>query len=224
MSEKSDVNGSILVPLDKIEANPYAVRLDQSVEVDKLAESMRRHGQLADVLVRVHPSSSDKFQLIYGHRRVAAAKLLGWEKIRARVVTASEEEMLIMALIENLERKDFTAYEKARIFYRLNTEFKRSYEEIARIIGRSKAYVAQHIAMLELFTEEQTKDPEVIRLLQSLTERQARILLRLKDPEERLAMARIIVNENLCVREIEKLVGRPRAETTTAEDKREAKN
>lgn len=222
MSSEDNGNRPILVPLDKIEANPYAARLDQSVEVDKLADSMSKHGQLADVLVRVHPNYEDKFQLIYGHRRVAAAKLLGWKKIRARVVTASEEEMLIMALIENLERKDFTAYEKARIFYRLNTEFNRSYEEIARIIGRSKAYVAQHIAMLDLFTEEQKKDPEVIRLLQSLTERQARILLRLKDPEERLAMARIIVNENLCVREVEKLVGRPRAETKV-EDKRKTK-
>jgi len=218
LSGESDVNRFTLVPLDKIEASPYAARVDQNVEVDKLAESMRRHGQLADVLVRVHPSCSDKFQLIYGHRRVAAAKLLGWEKIRARVVTASEEEMLIMALIENLERKDFTSYEKARIFYRLNREFKRSYDDIARIIGRSKAYVAQHIAMLELFTEEQMKDPEVMRILQSLTERQARILLRLKDPEERLAIAKMVVNENLCVKETEKLVGRPRAKETMAED------
>jgi len=223
MSGESYVNKIVLVPLDKVEANPYAARMDQNVDVDELAESMRRHGQLADVLVRVHPLCSDKFQLIYGHRRVAAAKLLGWEKIRARVVTASEEEMLIMALIENLERKDFTAYEKARIFYRLNREFKRSYDEIARIIGRSKAYVAQHIAMLDLFTEEQMKDPEVIRLLQSLTERQARILLRLKDPEERLAMARIIINENLCVKETEKLVGRPRAEKITVSAERKEK-
>jgi ParB-like chromosome segregation protein Spo0J len=53
--------------------------------------------KLVDVLVRVHPSASDNFQLIYGHRRVAA-NLLGWAKIRARIVTASEEEMLIMAL------------------------------------------------------------------------------------------------------------------------------
>lgn len=79
LSGESDVNRFTLVPLDKIEASPYAARVDQNVEVDKLAESMRRHGQLADVLVRVHPSSSDKFQLIYGHRRVAAAKILGWE-------------------------------------------------------------------------------------------------------------------------------------------------
>ena len=226
MSEASDVNRFVLVPLDKIEANPYAARMDRNVEVDKLAESMKMYGQLVDVLVRVHPLFSDRFQLIYGHRRVAAAKLLGWDKIRARLATASEEEMLIMALIENLERKDFTAYEKARIFYRLNREFRRSYEDIARLIGRSKAYVAQHIAMLELFTEEQMKDPEVIRILQSLTERQARILLRIKDPEERLALAKIVVNENLCVKETEKLVGRPRAEKTTAasERKEETRN
>ncbi|MEM3073113.1 MAG: ParB/RepB/Spo0J family partition protein [Nitrososphaerales archaeon] len=212
-----------LIPLDKIESNPYAARLDQNVGVDKLAESMSRHGQLADVLVRVHPASKDRFQLIYGHRRVAAARLLGWQNVRAKVVKASEEEMLIMALIENIERKDFTAYEKARIFLRLNKEFKRSYEEIARLIGRSKAYVAQHIAMLELFTKEQMKDPEVINLLQSLTERQARILLRIKDPNERLATAKIVVNENLCVKEVEKLVGRPRENANITKDRHKKK-
>jgi hypothetical protein len=80
--------------------------------------------------------------------------------------------------------------------------------------------------MLELFTEEQMKDPEVIRILQSLTKRQARILLRIKDPEERLALAKIVVNENLCVKETEKLVGRPRAEKITAasERKEETRN
>ncbi len=212
----------MLVPLDKIESNSYAARVDQNVEVNNLAESMAKHGQLADVLVRIHPACGDRFQLIYGHRRVAAARLLGWQNIRARVVNASEEEMLIMALIENIERKDFTAYEKAKIFLRLNKEFKRSYEEIAGLIGRSKAYVAQHIAMLELFTEEQMKNPEVLRLLQSLTERQARILLRIKDPDERLAMARIVVNENLCVKETEKLVGRPRENADVARDKRKS--
>ncbi|MCL7390412.1 MAG: ParB/RepB/Spo0J family partition protein [Thaumarchaeota archaeon] len=139
LKEEHDADRSMLVPLDKIEANPYAARMDQDVEVDTLAESMRRHGQLVDVLVRVHPLFSDRFQLIYGHRRVAAAELLGWDKIRARLVNASEEEMLIMALIEKLERKDFAAYEKARIFYRLNREFGRSYEDIAKLIGRSKA-------------------------------------------------------------------------------------
>lgn len=214
----------MLISLNKIEPNPYAARMDQSIEANKLAESMGKYGQLADVLVRVHPNAGDKFQLIYGHRRVAAARLLGWENVRARIVTASEEEMIIMSLIENLERRDFTAFEKSRIFQRLNKEFKRSYEDIARIIGRSKAYVAQHIAMLDLFTEEQMKDPDVMRLLQSLTERQARILLRIKDPEERLAMAKIVVNENLCVKETEKLVGRPRAEKTVVSVERKEKS
>ncbi len=225
MHEKrhQDQKQPYIIPLYKIEANPYAARLDQNNEIDNLAESMSTHGQLSDVLVRAHPQDKEKFQLIYGHRRVAAARLLGWQEIRAKIVSATEEEMLIMALIENIERRDFTAYEKARIFQRLNKEFKRSYEDIARLIGRSKSYIAQHIALLELFTEEQLKDPEVIHILQSLTERQARILLRIRDPEERLATARIVVNENLCVKETEKLVGRPRTERAAKKVEEDAK-
>lgn len=95
---------------------------------------------------------------------------MGWTTIKAEVVSANDEEKFLTALAENLEADSLTDFEKGLALKILNQKFGKSYEEIARLIGRSKAYVAQHIAMTNLFNEEQLKKPEVRELLQHLTE------------------------------------------------------
>ena len=200
------------VRLDLIEVNPYSLRLSLNDDSRDLASSMKVVGQLSPVLVRPHPRKKGMYQLIYGHRRFLAAKKLGWRYIRADVKRMDDEQMLRIALIENLQRQDLTDYEKAKVFEHLHREFGKTYEEIGRMIGKSRQYVTNHVAMLRLFEPIRDQEREEVEsILQSLTEHHARILMRVKDREERLNLARLIVREKMCVREADKLTGRPRA-------------
>ncbi|MEM3404637.1 MAG: ParB/RepB/Spo0J family partition protein [Nitrososphaeria archaeon] len=177
----------------------------------ELLDSMQSVGQLAPIKVRPHPTKVGKYQLVYGHRRYAAALRLGWETIMAEVEDLDDEAMLQQAIVENIQRKDLTDYEKALLFERLHVEFNRTYDEIARLVGKSKQYVANHIAMLRLFDRRRlATDKELESLLSSLTEHHCRILARLPTQEERVMMAKLIIREKLCVRETDKLVGRIR--------------
>jgi len=196
----------VLIDVDKIDPNPFLLRLDHHRNVEQLMNSLKLLGQLSPVRVRHHPRTDGRYQLIFGHRRLEAAKRLGWTTIKAVVVSANDEEMFLTALAENLEADSLTDFEKGLALKRLNQQFGKSYEEIARLIGRSKAYVAQHIAMTDLFNEEQLKNPDVRELLQHLTEGHARVLLRIKDPKDRLAAASLIVKEKLCVKETKKII------------------
>jgi ParB family chromosome partitioning protein len=177
-----------------------------------LLDSMQSVGQLTPIKVRPHPIRAGKYQLVYGHRRYFAALRLGWETIKAEVEDLDDEAMLQQAIVENIQRKDLTDYEKALLFERLHLDFKRTYEEIGRLIGKSKQYVANHLAMLRLFDRKKIEeDKELRNLLLQLTEHHCRILARLPTEEERVAVAKLIVQENLCVRETDKLVGRIRS-------------
>jgi ParB family chromosome partitioning protein len=160
----------VSLDVDKIDPNPFLLRLDYHRNLEQLMNSLKLLGQLSPVRVRHHPQADGRYQLIFGHRRLEAAKRLGWTTIKAEVVSANDEEMFLTALAENLEADSLTDFEKGLALKILNQKFGKSYEEIARLIGRSKAYVAQHIAMTNLFNEEQLKKPEVRELLQHLTE------------------------------------------------------
>ena len=91
------------------------------------------------------------YEVIFGNRRLATAKHLGWRTILADVVDASDTETLIMAFSENEDRKNFTDYEKALLMEKLHSLSGKTYSEVAEIFGKSPSYVSQHIAMLHLF-------------------------------------------------------------------------
>lgn len=200
----------MLVPIDLIDPNPFVQRVDPQDEVSELSESLDLHGQLTPVKLRVNPHHKGRYQLVYGHRRLAAAKRLKWTHIEADVRPLSDEQMIVQALIENTQRKNLSDYEEALIFHKLHKEYNKTYEEIATLVGKSKTYVAQHIAMLNLFGQEYEGDEEARQLLQKLTERQARIIARVRDPKERFQLAKLVIRENLCPKEADKLIGRPR--------------
>ena len=103
------------LPVDKIETNPYNPR-SNFAGLNDLVSSLETNGQLSPIRVRVSPKGKDKYQLVFGHRRFMAAKKLDWKTIRAEVVSASEEKMAIESLIENLDRKDLSDYEKGLMF------------------------------------------------------------------------------------------------------------
>lgn len=186
-------------------------RLDHE-SVSELASSIKSKGQLEPIAIRRYPANKDLFQVIYGHRRVEAIKTLGWKNIRAELYENIDDNALIqMALIENLQRKEMTDYEKGQLFKLLSDNFELTFQEIGRLIGKTKQYVSNHIAMANLFTSEEMKsDPEIVGLVKEITEAHARVLAKVADHSERARLLRTTVEGHFCTRELKSVVGRPR--------------
>jgi len=198
------------IPLSLIDENPYNSRLSyDEEEIRNLASSLEAQGLLTPVMVRRVES---RFQLVYGHRRVRAAKLLSFERIKAEVWSFSDSQMLELSLIENLQRKDLSDYEKALSFARMNSEFGLSYSEIARLVGYSKQHICNHIRMAELFDSEfLSRNSSVPSDLHKISEHHARILLQIEDQKTRANTLRLVVAEQLSVRDLQRIVQRLRA-------------
>ena len=197
------------VEIELLDPNPFAPRVELR-PVEELANSLCKHGQLSSIKVRKADSKSDHFQIVFGHRRVAAAKRLGWNSIEADLLEVSDEQMVSLALAENLERNSYSDYEVGLLLRSLSEDFGKTTHEIAELFGRSISYVSDHISMTHLFDSADITRSEASLVLQRLSERQARILKRIDDNETRVNLARMIISEDLGVKEIEKLVGHPR--------------
>lgn len=207
------------IDVSKIDPNPLASRLEQP-NLAELSVSFRSQGQLAPIKVRINPKNPGRYQLIYGQRRLIAAQSLGWDRISAEIVKASDEEMLTSALTENLERENYTDYEVAVILRRLHEDFHKSINQIAVILGKSDAYVSQHLTMTSMFDFPSIDTTDATNVLKQLSERQARILLRVADPAERLHLAKICVTEKLGVAQCERFIGHPREVVAHEEGRR----
>jgi ParB family transcriptional regulator, chromosome partitioning protein len=201
------------IPLDKILPNVYNSRAKYSAKsISKLARSMSQSGQLVAIKVRSSPKYRGMYELVYGHRRVQAAKDLGWDKIRAEISDINDEKMIEESLIENLERDNLSDYEKALIFERINHEFDKTYEQIGAMAGISKSHVCNYLSMLKLFDAETlSKSPDLAEALNCLTERHARILHNVKSLEERANLVKLVVKDELSVRELTNIVRRLRS-------------
>lgn len=174
-------------------------------QVVDIIDSFSRQGQLSPICVRDHPTKLGKYQIVFGNRRLTAAKRLGWKTIAADIVKASDVEALIMSFSENVDRKDFSDYEKAFMLQKLHDVTGKSYTDIATYIGRSPAFVSQHVAMLYLFPTSAASDKERTTVLHALSENHARILARIVDDQERWNTAKLVVSANLGVRELQKI-------------------
>ena len=207
------------LPLASIESNPYNSRIKySSTAVDRLAQSLRTNGQLSVVKVRPSTKHEGQYELVFGHRRVLAARKLGWKKIRAEIVNASQEEMINQSLVENFEHEDLSDYEKALIFERMNKEFGRTYEQIGKMLGISKQHVSNYMGMLRLFNPEVlSSKPEVLASIQQMSEHHARVLSRVDDLNTKSDLACMIAKDNLSVKELTNIVGRLRSWFTAVE-------
>jgi ParB family chromosome partitioning protein len=191
------------IPLTKIE-NFIESRLAYS-DIDDIANSLSKLGQLAPILLRPHPTIEGKFQIIYGNRRVAAARRLGWNTISSTVTEMSDTEAMIRAFSENIDRKDLSDYEIALFLEKLHVSSLKTYAELSELVQKSKAYISQHIAMLHLFPESVGTEIERSKVLRALTERHARALIKIEGTNERWNTAKLAVSAGLDVREIERM-------------------
>lgn len=189
------------IPLGNIRANPFQPRREFSEdELLELAASIEAYGVLQPVLVR--PVGSN-YELIAGERRVRACRLLHRATIPAMVRELSDQDVALLALLENLQRQDLSFWEEAEGYARLLGEFGLTQEELARRLGKSQSTIANKLRLLRL--------PDSIRnhiSREILTERHARALLRLPNAASQERLARKIVAERLTVQQTEELVAR----------------
>ena len=193
------------IPLSLIDDNPLNPRLTyDEAEITKLAFSLSASGLLSPIMVR-KKTSGKRYELVFGHRRVRAARQLGWKSIRAEIKQLSDEEMLMSSMSENLARDNLSDYEKAKCFLRFKTQFQKTNAEIGRMIGYSEAHINNYLRMLQLIGNTATES-NLSSYLHRISEHHARILLSIPNQEERIRALKIAVTEKMSVRDLQRML------------------
>jgi ParB family chromosome partitioning protein len=192
-------DGTVHVVVDEVEPNPFQPRREfDPVEIEGLAASLRTHGLMQPIVVR---RVGGHYQLIAGERRLRAAAQAGWREVPARVVEADDRLAAELAIVENLQRKDLNAVEKAISFRQYIERYGCTQEELAGRLQINRSTVANFIRLLELPTEVQRAVCE-----EKISYGHARALLPLGDDREQVEYCRRIQSEGLSVRVVEELV------------------
>lgn len=139
------------IPIDLLEPNPYQPRAAIRMEpLDELIRSVRAHGILQPLLLRPHPSTTGRYQIVAGERRWRAAQAAGLHAVPALVRGLSDSDTAAAALVENLLREGLDPIEEAEGFARLMREFKHTQEAVSDIVGKSRSHVANTLRLLNL--------------------------------------------------------------------------
>lgn len=188
------------LPMAEIFPNPGQPRKEfDDIKLLELASSIRQHGLLQPITVRAARSG---YEIVMGERRYRACQMLGFTHIEAFILSATQEQSAILALIENLQRENLHYFEEAEAYQDLLRQGM-SQDNLARKLGKSPSCVANKLRLLKL-------EPELRRYLleENLSERHARALLPLPDPAGRMRIAAQAAQQHLTVRETEMLVQR----------------
>jgi ParB family chromosome partitioning protein len=199
-SETSPVNAVSEILISQIQANPFQPRTDFEEEaLNELAESIRIHGVIQPITVR--KMGYDSYQIISGERRTRASLLAGLSKIPAYVRVANDQEMLEMALIENIQREELNPIEIALSYKRLIDECSLKQEEVAGRVSKNRTTVSNFLRLLKL--------PDNIQLALKegkITMGHARAIISLDDPQKQQGVFEYMLNHDLSVRDVEGLV------------------
>ena len=197
-SEKNETDG-IFVNINKVEPNREQPRknFDEDSLVD-LSESIKQVGVLQPLLVL---DKKDYYEIIAGERRWRAAKLAGLKEVPVRIMNLTDQEVVEISLVENIQRENLNPIEEAIAYKRLLTEFHLKQDEVAERVSKSRTAVTNSMRLLKL-------DERVQQMVidDMITTGHARALLGIEDAEKQFATAQKIFDENLSVRETEKLV------------------
>lgn len=197
VEEKSDKG--TLVKITSVEPNRKQPRKNFDEDsMQELSDSIRQFGLLQPILVQ---DRKDHYEIIAGERRWRAAKLAGLKEIPVIIRNYSEQEIMEISLIENIQREDLNPIEEAQAYKRLLTEFNLKQDEVAERVSKSRAAVTNSIRLLKLSDEVQQ-----MVIDDMISTGHARALLAVEDPEEQYNLAQQIFDEKLSVRDVEKLV------------------
>lgn len=194
-----DYNGQLWLDVVAIATNPHQPRKEfDEVEIADLADSIREHGVIQPLVVR---QSGERFELIAGERRLRAAQAAGWERVPVLVREVTDQQVAELAIVENIQRKDLNALEKAACFQKYLQDYNCTQEDLASRIHIDRSTIANLIRLLEL--------PEQVKKLITkgdITQGHARALLPLGDEEQQIDFAYRIKAESMSVRATEQAV------------------
>lgn len=188
------------IPLNQLEANPFQPRTEfDQAELEELASSIKVHGVIQPITVR--KMGYDKYQLISGERRTRASILAGLERIPAYIRIANDQDMLEMALIENIQRSDLNAIDVSMSYKRLLEECSLKQEELGDRVGKDRTTVNNYLRLLKLPDEIQAGIKTG-----KITMGHARAMINMDDVADQLELFHQIMEESLSVRSVEALV------------------
>jgi len=186
------------VPIEFLKPNPRNPRRTfADTELGELASSVKQHGVIQPIVVRPVKGAQDRYEIIAGERRWRAAQLAGLHEVPIVPIEVSDSDALEIMIIENVQREDLNAMEEAQGYHALADEFKRSQEDIAKEVGKSRSHVANMMRLTKLPAEVQAYIASG-----ELSAGHARALIGVPDP---LAAAKRILAEGLNVRQTEAL-------------------
>lgn len=209
------------LPIASIAPNPFQPRREFSEQdLADLVSSIRENGLLQPIVVRPAPAGSGvDWELVAGERRWRATMRLGWQEIPATIRDVDDRTLLVLALVENLQRSELSALEEAEGFRRLGEEFGLNQQQVAEVVGKDRSTIANALRLLQL--------PASVRQLLAegkLTAGHARALLGLGNDRKIADLARAAVENGWSVRDVEAQVQRvrPKKERSRADKPRDA--
>ena len=198
-TEKTPKNQDILrVPLDNIKRNEFQPRINfDETKLNELASSIKQNGIIQPIAVRPIKGSSEPYQIVAGERRWLAAQKAGLHEIPVTILDLNDNEVLEVAIVENIQREDLNVVEEAKGYKRLNQEFGYDHDKIANMMSKSRSHVSNTLRLLNL-------PKDVISMLQDgeLTAGQARPLVGLPNASQ---IAEEIVSKKMSARSIESI-------------------
>jgi ParB family chromosome partitioning protein len=198
-NEKTSKNQAILrVPLDNIKRNEFQPRINfDETKLNELASSIKQNGIIQPIAVRQIKGSSEPYQIVAGERRWLAAQKAGLHEIPVTILELNDNEVLEVAIVENIQREDLNIVEEAKGYKRLNEEFGYDHDKIANMMSKSRSHVSNTLRLLNL-------PKDIISMLQDgeLTAGQARPLVGLPNASQ---IAEEIVSKKMSARSIESI-------------------
>lgn len=186
------------IALSELRVNPYQPRKTFDEEaLNELAESIKEHGVFQPIIVK---KSIKGYEIVAGERRFRASKLAGKETIPAIIRNFSDEQMMEIAILENLQRENLNAIEEAQAYENLMNKLELTQEQVAKRVNKSRSHITNMLGLLSL--------PEYVKKLISenkITMGHARILSKIEDNEKIKELADKIIKDNLSVRDIENI-------------------
>lgn len=187
--------------IDQLKPNPLQPRLKFNPEsIEELAQSIKSSGLIQPILV---VPEGDGYRIIVGERRWRAAQKIGLKKIPVLIRTIPKKQELEISLIENLQREELNPIEIAHAYQKLIQKLRYTQQQIADKVGKDRTSITNYLRLLKLPQEIQGELAE-----NKISMGHARALLALKDPEQQKYLCRLIIQRNLSVREVEKIIGR----------------
>lgn len=188
----------IKVKLDELRSNPYQPRQVFNEEaLQELADSIKEHGVFQPIIIK---KSIKGYEIIAGERRVKASKLAGLDEIPAIVRDFSDEEMMEIALLENLQRENLNPMEESRAYKKLIETLNITQEELAKKLGKSRSYITNMIGLQNLPSSIQTMISD-----NKMSMGHARVLSKLENEDQQKELADKITTEGISVRELENI-------------------